>query len=1137
MQSADNTSATSRLILPDAPASESGRVKAWQQPVVMRTYLPGPPDRNPMFFERRVYQGSSGRVYPLPFIDRIATEPVDHEWQAIHIENEYLRLMILPEIGGRIHVGYDKVAGYDFFYRQDVIKPALVGLAGPWISGGVEFNWPQHHRPATFMPVETHIERGNDGSITVWCSDHDPLTRMKGMHGICLYPDRAYIELKVRLYNRTPFVQTFLWWANAAARVHENYQSFFPPDVRYVADHAKRAITSFPLSDRSYYGVDYPARARTGIPDDELPSQFVPDGSDPPNDLSWYANIPVPTSYMIVGTDKDFFGGYDHTARAGFVHVADHHISPGKKQWTWGNHEFGYAWDRCLTDDGGPYIELMAGVYTDNQPDFSFLAPWETKTFSQFWYPIREIGPPQTANLDAAISLGVSAGRARIRICVTRPISNARIALTLGAEQIGEWTRDLIVTETFFAEANLDRALNPADLSVRLEANGSEILRYDPPKTINTIEPLAATEPPKPEEIESCDELYITGLHLKQYRHATRRPEEYWQEALRRDSGDSRCNNALATLSLQRGEVAKAERRFRAAINRLTQHNPNPYDGEPYYGLGLALRYQGKDDDAYSAFAKAAWNAAWSGPAHFALAEIDASRHDWTRALDHLQRSFDANAGNLNARGLQALVLRKLGRETDAARVLSDTLTIDPLDISARFLLTGNAPAGNQQILDLALDLERAGFDSEALALLQSADHSARDGSTPEVLYLLAGLSAKLGKTQGAADAYRCAAQTAPDLCFPCRPEELVILENAIVANPEDPRAPYYLGNLLYDRGRHEEAIAQWERSVHLDPCFASSWRNLGIAYFNVRHEAARAREAFDNAFRADPSDARVLYERDQLWKRVGEAPKHRLQELLSYPELCRLRDDLTLEVAALLNQTREPQRARELLLSRKFQPWEGGEGLVLAEYSRANVLLGQRALSEDQPEAASKFFELALHPPQNLGEAKHLLVNDSGIWFWLGVARVRQNLKQQANECWRRAAKQCGDFCQMSVRSFSDMTFWSAMAMRCVGKESDATSLFRSILNYADQLEVKTPKIDYFATSLPAMLLFEEDLSMRNKVESFFLRGQALFGLGKVAEAMDHFNEVLRLDQNHAGAADLMENADLLRSVAGLEK
>ncbi len=227
----------------------------------MATYAVGRPDPNPMFLERRVYQGSSGKVYPLPFYDRIADQAVEQSWDAFHIENKYLRLMILPQIGGRIHVAMDKTNGYDFIYRQDVIKPALVGLAGPWISGGIEFNWPQHHRPSTYMPCDVEIETSEDGSKTIWLSEHEPMNRMKGMHGVCLHPDKAYIELKVRLYNRTPITQTFLWWANEATRVHEKYQSFFPPDVSYVADHAKRAMSRFPQCDGHYYGVNYGQRA------------------------------------------------------------------------------------------------------------------------------------------------------------------------------------------------------------------------------------------------------------------------------------------------------------------------------------------------------------------------------------------------------------------------------------------------------------------------------------------------------------------------------------------------------------------------------------------------------------------------------------------------------------------------------------------------------------------------------------------------------------------------------------------------------------------------------------------------------------------------------------------------------------
>ena len=325
----------SKLQLPPAPPTETGAVKAWEEPVRIRSYMPAAPDPNPLFLEKRVYQGSSGRVYPLPVIDRVDTESHAHEWKAAHIENEFIRLMIMPEIGGRIQVGLDKVNGYDFFYRQNVIKPALVGLAGPWISGGVEFNWPQHHRPATFMPVELTIERDPDGSATIWCSDHDPMLRMKGMHGVCLRPGKACVEVRVRLYNRTQDTQTFLWWSNVATRVHERYQSFFPTDVRFVADHAKRAVTEFPRSKGRYYGIDYGRRAVDGVPEEEKPARFLPDGSYPANDLSWYANIPVPTSYMIANSKGDFAGGYDHAAEAGMVHVANHHIAPGKKQWTW----------------------------------------------------------------------------------------------------------------------------------------------------------------------------------------------------------------------------------------------------------------------------------------------------------------------------------------------------------------------------------------------------------------------------------------------------------------------------------------------------------------------------------------------------------------------------------------------------------------------------------------------------------------------------------------------------------------------------------------------------------------------------------------------------------------------------------
>src|SRR5204862_6495816 len=156
----------------DGRSEKADAVQVRIEEFVIPTYLPAPPDKNPMFLENRVYQGSSGKVYPLPFTDRIAERPVNRKLKAIWIENEFLRAMVLPELGGRIHVLQDKTNDYDLIYRQPVIKPALVGLAGPCLSGGIDFNWPQHHRPATVVPVDVATGDSADGSTTPSCSAH-----------------------------------------------------------------------------------------------------------------------------------------------------------------------------------------------------------------------------------------------------------------------------------------------------------------------------------------------------------------------------------------------------------------------------------------------------------------------------------------------------------------------------------------------------------------------------------------------------------------------------------------------------------------------------------------------------------------------------------------------------------------------------------------------------------------------------------------------------------------------------------------------------------------------------------------------------------------------------------------------------
>jgi tetratricopeptide (TPR) repeat protein len=946
---------------------------------------------------------------------------------------------------------------------------------------------------------------------------------MKGMHGICLYPDRAIIELKVRLFNRTQFAQTFLWWANVATRVHEKYQSFFPVDVSVVADHAKRAITSFPLSNGQYYGVDYQKRALTGVPDEEKPRLFLPDGSYAVNDLSWYANIPVPTSYMVTGTESDFFGGYDHQADAGVVHVANHHISPGKKQWTWGNHEFGYAWDRNLTDNDGPYIELMAGVYTDNQPDFSHLSPWETRTFSQYWFPIHKLGVPDAANLDAAISLRRAGPSLQIRLYPTKTLQNATIKLERKNAELQCWRQNLEIAQPAVFTAQLDGEIKTEELSVTVTEGDLTIIQYNPGQLTPAKPPVAAQEPAPPDQISTVEELYLTGVHLNQYRHATRLPEVYWREALRRDPRESRALNAMGLWHLRRGEFELAAEHFEAAIASLTRLNPNPYDGEPYYNLGLTLRYQQKDKEAYDAFYKATWNAAWRGPAHFALAEIDAKNQRWETALGHLRRSLNRDGENMNAQNLLGAVLEKLGDQQAADRVYEEILAVDPLDIGARWH-QGFAPTNGQECLDLAFDLLRAGLNENAAKVLRTADLNVRDGSVPMILLVLEYVEFK--RQSFGAEETLLRAQEAPlDYCFPSRLEELLVLESLNSRYPGNVIGHYLLGNLLYDRRRHSEAIKAWEIAANSDLSFATVWRNLGIAYFNVQKDQGKAIEAFDRALEINPQDGRILYERDQLWKRTARAPEHRLEELLRYSSQVRLRDDLSIELATLYNQVGRPQNALELMLGRKFQPWEGGEGLTLAQYIRARLLLGQSALDRGDATTALAQFEAALEIPENLGEEKHLLDDQSVIFYWMGLACEKLGDRSMAESWWRRAKGENSDSQEVSPGNISEMSYWHALAQQRLGEYEQAAALFRRIYDFSYKLEASEPNIPYFATSLPAMLLFEDDLHRRNVIGARFLRTQALAGMGQTDEAEQLLEAVLNLDGNHAGAADLLKH------------
>lgn len=1078
------------------------KVTIKKEVVSIPTYPVGKRNKNPMFLEKRVYQGSSGVVYPHPIIETVSDHKIDKSYTAIFLENLYLKIMFLPELGGRIQMAVDKTNDSHFVYYNRVIKPALVGLTGPWISGGIEFNWPQHHRPSTFEPVEYWMQDNDDGSKTLWLSEIERMFRTKSLVGFTLYPDKAYLELRVQLYNRTSEPQTFLWWANPAVHVNEDYQSVFPPDVYAVMDHGKRDVSNFPIATGTYYKMDY----------------------SPGTDISRYKNIPVPTSYMAYHSEFDFLGYYDHGKQAGMMHVANHHIVPGKKQWTWGNSHFGQMWDRQLTDEDGPYIELMCGAYTDNQPDFSWLHPGEEKRFTQVFMPYKDIGAAKSATKEVILNLDIQNNKAFIGVYVSR-LRKVRILLLHCQTKLLDIEIQLSPEKTFTKLIDLESSSEEHEVTLSVFDNDQELISFTPLAGDQPDKPSPAIAAQPPELIESNEELYLNGLHLEQYRHATFEPEPYYFEALHRDPLDSRCNNAMGLLLLRRGKFEESESYFRKAVESLTRRNPNPYDGESYYNLGLALKLQAKNKEAYNAFYKSVWNAAWQNSGYFELARLASGDGRFVEALELLENSLATNTRHHKARHLKIALMRRLGNIQDALLEIENSLKQDCLDFGTLYerhlLIDDNFYQETMQnkvhnYIEIALDYAHAGLFEEAISLLNEAPLT-----DPMVKYYLASFNDASGDVTEAMRCFEEAAQMPSAYCFPHRIECVTTLETAMRHKPTDARAPYYLGNFWYAHRRYDEAIDCWETSRSLDPHFPTVHRNLGLAYMNKYHQADQALKAYELAFSLDKSDARVFFELDQLYKKLNVPPQDRLKRLEAHIGLVDTRDDLMIEYVMLLNLSGKPNKALDILLNRNFHPWEGGEGKVVAQYVHCMIEIAKNSMAKSNFQEALDSLKQAQIYPANLGEGKLASTQENHIHFYLGQCYIE--LGDESNAQYHYEQASIGSIEPNSPIYYNDqppdMIYYQALALKQLGRSDSANALCEKLIEYGNLHLQDEFKMDYFAVSLPNFLVFDEDLNHRNIIHCYYMIALGYMGLEKLDEAREHFNQVLSLEPCHLAA------------------
>lgn len=1078
-------------------------VKIAETSITLPTYTPGGYDKTPVFYTGRVYQGAQGRVYPYPMQDVLHDVKKDETYTYLTLENDWLQMGLLPEHGGHLLNFTDKQTGFETFYRQHVIKPALIGMLGAWISGGVEWNFPHHHRATTAMPIDWKLASNKDGPKTIWIGETELRRRLKWTIGLSLLPDRAVLQAENIFMNRGPYSESMIYWANVSVHCGDDYQVLFPPSSRIGFDHHKNFWTSFPIGPKS---VDH-----SWIPSQR--SKYA-DDADGIIDLSWWKNFTAESrSIFALDPENAWIAGYDHKKNAGTAHVSNRHITVGKKFFLWGNFPEAHVWDSVLTDSDGPYLELMVGCWSDNQPDYSWIDPYETRRVKQFWFPVKGIGGVKNVTIDGAVNLerlkqkdevllGFHSTRA-LKGCTVELLENGKSVFTEKKVTIDPdtpWCKTITVSATVKDQALTGRLLDRDNI----------ILAYTPvPDDPHDPLPPKVASPKPPEDYTSAEELYLTGLRLDQFHNGLIDPVPYYEQALKLDPSYSAANVALGIRLAKNGEYGKAETCLRTAVARVTRNYTRAKDAEPEYMLALVLQEQArlasdpteaaaKLKESEDLFWRVTWRATLARPAYVELARLACLKDDWDEALVRVDDALARDAESAKLHVLKAYILRKLGRGKSASESLRTAGTCDALDswgvAEQAFLKNGGKDAvvnagrnrglKAQHLLETVSDYWGIGAWDEVAELCRQADANAAnekpyatDGEVllkdtvaacgsyacPLFAYFAGHAAAMKGDTDGARKRYAAGAAQSTDYCFPNRHEEYAVLKHAATLCPEFANTWYYLGNVEWNWDLKEAALASWKKAANINPKHALALRNIGFGlahpgtYFTNTGvpSGVPSREAYDyytRALAADPGNFRALEEMDKLDEKLGVGTAERLAAMKTYRATAEKYDACILRMAYLFNEAGNYDESLKILTSRRFHVWEGGEGL-LVPFVDALLLRGLNTMETKNFGAAQKDFETALTYPENLQAGRP---GDAGM-----EPKVRYYLAQ----CRKAQGDAAGYKAELAKAlkgwvAPGEMNYYRFRAYTELGKTGEAAAQLEALRKGIAALEKPHPKV-----------------------------------------------------------------------------
>ena len=1016
----------------------------WEGVENLPTYRVNAPEKAPLFERDFAYQRAKRGVYPYAMNDNPTIEKVDSAHRALYLENDYVKVCVLPDIGGRLFYATDKTNGYEIFYRQSVIKPANVGMLGAWISGGVEWNVFHHHRATSQYPIDYKLVDNGDGSKTIWVGEVENRHRMSWAVGMTLHPDKSYIEVTGRFFNNSIDRNSMLHWNNVATHANENYQIIFPENTEFGMFHHKLSHIHWPVPQSPYKGNP----------------EFIG------RDISWWKNLPSLTgdSVFIHDLQDDFVGGYDHGVDAGTMLAGNHNINKGGKFWTWGPHAYGHAWDcETLTDSDGPYVELMTAAYSDNQPDYCWINPQESKEFTAYWYGIRNLNNVNRGNEKATVNMDINpSGDIHVAANVTQIRRNAKVVVTHNDKVLYSKAISLIAPDKPFADdfkVDAAEVAEPTEVTMSLyAADGELLIDYHPYK-----HDLSKPHPedllpvnPDPKSIENTEELFYVGMRNLQFHQAHTDPMDYFNEVLRRDAGDVRTNTQVGILLRKAGNYQKAAEHLRKAIARQTANYTRPSDGEAMYNLGLILKAQQKWEPAIDTLYRAAWDYEYASSAYYQLAQISSKLGNDVRALEEVTMAINYNGMNVDAKNLKTTLLRKAGKKAEAIALAKEVVKFDPLNYYAtnELVLLGSKPASElskllrgvaESYLELALYYYNNGFVKDAKNILTASEAIT---PYPTVEYWLGYIADAEGNADLARDWFKKAESKDIDYVFPFRLETVAALDKAIEYLPQSHNTWYYLGNLYYHK-QPEKALEAWEKAVEAKPDFAMALRNLGW-YWRFKNENkdkdfsdyAKAIDYYNQAIASDTEgNALFLAECDEIMELI-KAPLIDRYNLFNGKEaLYEKRYDS--ETKAIKQRILQGEYAPvlEKLQTRFYSRREHIEDLHDI-YVDVCLLSGFEAWQKGNNDEALKFMLLANEYPENHGYA-HLeyYARDAQVYYNIGLAYEKVGDAENAAKYYRMSS-------EVEVKPGDSMyNFEKGLAMKKLDPKASVKAMYKDIV------------------------------------------------------------------------------------------